>query len=293
VGPLNDNVMSFNVAKEFTEFGTVSNVSLLKASETTCKRGYGFIEFKEGSRAVCRAFGAKIIILGQHVEITLSRMAMEVILTETSAFFHDAFIQIDDIHLERHFKEFGQVFRCTHLQHRVPDADEARRMGYEPPAIPNKSFGFVDFVDRPATEMCLANKVQLMPPQPGQYCKLTKHLPLPLHLEFLAIGDQHGIQIKKKLEKTAPTEGSWGNPIKIKGAGTTTSQVRIPRMMVSKLIGERGKTILTITRDSKTKINIPRVENDTDKNILISITGKKEDIRTAQYLMQKVLKGQR
>ena len=77
-----------------------------------------------------------------------------------------------------------------------------------------------------------------------------------------------------------------------KGDGITTSQVRIPRPMVSLLIGERGKTIVGITRDSKTKINIPNVKPD-DANVVVSITGKRDDIRTAQYLMQKILKGQR
>ena len=55
--------------------------------------------------------------------------------------------------------------------------------------------------------------------------------------------------------------------------------------------------MVNIARDSKTKINIPRVDDttiqDTASSVLISITGKKEDIRTAQYLMQKILKGQR
>ena len=70
----------------------------------------------------------------------------------------------------------------------------------------------------------------------------------------------------------------------------------MPRSLVSRLIGERGKTVVNIARDSKTKINIPRVDDTTvqdTSSVLISITGKKEDIRTAQYLMQKILKGQR
>ena len=72
----------------------------------------------------------------------------------------------------------------------------------------------------------------------------------------------------------------------------TTSQVRIPVAMVGKLIGERGKSIAEITRDSKVKINIPKVDSN-EKQVVISITGQKENIKTAQYLMQKLLKGQK
>ena len=85
--------------------------------------------------------------------------------------------------------------------------------------------------------------------------------------------------------------------------------------MVGKLIGERGKTVVEISRDSKCRVTkcllfmsvmrtsnnamlnvatpqvtIPRVEEGKD-TVIISIKGKKKDITTAQYLMQKILKG--
>ena len=72
----------------------------------------------------------------------------------------------------------------------------------------------------------------------------------------------------------------------------TTSQVRIPSAMVGKLIGERGKSIAEITRDSKVKINIPKVDPNSNQ-VVISITGQNENIKTAQYLMQKLLKTQK
>ena len=72
----------------------------------------------------------------------------------------------------------------------------------------------------------------------------------------------------------------------------TTSQVRIPSAMVGKLIGERGKSIAEITRDSKVKINIPKVDPNSNQ-VVISITGQDENIKTAQYLMQKLLKTQK
>jgi hypothetical protein len=59
--------------------------------------------------------------------------------------------------------------------------------------------------------------------------------------------------------------------------------------MLGKLIGERGKTVTEISRDSKTRVTIPRSEEGKD-TVIITITGKKKDITTAQYLMQKILR---
>ena len=70
----------------------------------------------------------------------------------------------------------------------------------------------------------------------------------------------------------------------------TSSKVRIPANMVGKLIGERGKNITEICRDSKTRIEIPKAE-DGGKSVILTVHGKKPDIKAAQYLMQKVLKG--
>ena len=139
----------------------------------------------------------------------------------------------------------------------------------------------------------------------------------------MAISDKYGTEIKKGLE-SHHNHGMWGDSKYIYGkeanrinwvywvwlkkrsllvaililsfiissGNITTSQVRIPVAMVGKLIGERGKSIAEITRDSKVKINIPKVDSN-EKQVVISITGQKENIKTAQYLMQKLLKGQK
>ena len=62
--------------------------------------------------------------------------------------------------------------------------------------------------------------------------------------------------------------------------------------MIGKLIGERGKSIAEITRDSKVKVSIPKTEQSL-KHVIVSITGQTQNIKTAQYLMQKLLKGQK
>ena len=73
----------------------------------------------------------------------------------------------------------------------------------------------LDARDKDSSLRCLAEKTQLL--HPGQYVKVTKHLPLALQLDFMAIGDKQGIQIKKKLEKVTVTQGSWGDPKKVRG----------------------------------------------------------------------------
>jgi len=295
VGPLEENVGPNALSEVFAQFGTVSNVSRFRAHETSCKRGFGVIEYKEGPRAVCRAFGAKVVVQGRTIEIALSRIGMELILTPTAVFFFDAYDYCPDKPLENYFMQFGQIFRAAHMLHRVPPPDEQRRTGWEPPVVPNKSYGFVDFIDPSSVGRVLhfdRGKTHLI--HPGQYIKVAKVLPIALLLDLCAIGEQEGLQIQKKLEKVSVTEGSWGNNKKVYVPGATTSQVRIPKAMISRLIGERGRTVLSIARDSKTKINIPpNIHNSQDKNVVVEITGKKEDIKTAQYLMQKLLKGQR
>ena len=82
--------------------------------------------------------------------------------------------------------------------------------------------------------------------------------------------------------------GTWGVLPKKEVGEVTESQVRIPAKFVARLIGERGKTVTEISRDSKTKINIPRFTDET--NVVVTITGTKINIKTAQYLMQKLLK---
>ena len=286
MGPLDDQVTVNDVTKQFSQYGTVTGVSRLKSSETSVKQGFGFVEYKEGMNAVGRAFGAKVFVKGKHVYVALSRMAIELILSHSVVFFYDAHLFCDEDHLEQHFRRYGQVFRAIHL----PSLDHPGPEHQEREKIPNKSYGFVDFVHPRAVDSCTADKNQLL--YPGQYIRTGSHLPQILTLDFLAISDQQGIAIKKKLEKVTLDQGCWGDSKKVQGEGATTSQVRIPSSMIARLIGERGRSIAEITRDSKTKIQIPRTD-PSEPHAIISITGKREDIRTAQYLMQRLLKGQR
>jgi len=46
VGPLEENVGPNALSEVFAQFGTVSNVSRFRAHETSCKRGFGVIEYR-------------------------------------------------------------------------------------------------------------------------------------------------------------------------------------------------------------------------------------------------------
>ncbi len=81
-------------------------------------------------------------------------------------------------------------------------------------------------------------------------------LPLQYLFDMFAIGDQQGNEIIRKLDRVVPQEGSWGpnrETLTSAEAPVSTTKVRIPASMVGKVIGERGKTIAEISRDSKTK----------------------------------------
>ena len=148
-----------------------------------------------------------------------------------------------------------------------------------------KSYGFVDFIGEDSVPRAVTTKQQLIN---GQFVRVSKFLPQQLNFDLLAISDKHANAMVKKIEQAVPDQGSWGSLPKNDNDEPSESQVRIPAKFVARLIGERGKTITEICRDSKTKINIPRVQDET--NVVVTITGTKMNIKTAQYLMQKLLK---
>jgi len=281
MGPLEEDVIATDVTKQFCQFGTVQLVQRIRASETTVKKSFGFVDYQEGSSAVCRAFGTRAFVKGRNVHLSLSKFVMELLLSETCIFFYEAYEYCDEQHLDQHFSKYGQVYRALHIRN-DPSITSSNEF------YPWKNYGFIDFVNYESCNRALETKIQLL--HPGQYVRVRKTLPQTLLYDLMAISDKYGNEIKKRLE-SHQAHGMWGDSKFIYG-NITTTQVRIPVAMVGKLIGERGKSIAEITRDSKVKINIPKV-NPNEKQVVISITGQKENIKTAQYLMQKLLKGQK
>ena len=233
------------------------------------KKNIAFVEFKDNI-SVRRAFTNKNFIKGKHAKVTLSKLAMELVLSKSVVFFHEAHEYCSKPKLEAHFKEFGQVFRT--FQFLEEDMKTA------------KSYGFVDFLAPDSVPRVLATKQQLVC---DQFIRVSKYLPMPLLYDLMAFSDKHANLMVKKIEQTVPDQGTWGTLSK--SDEISTSQVRIPAKFVARLIGERGKVITEICRDSKTKVNIPRVIGE-EENVVVTITGTKMNIKTAQYLMQRLLK---
>ena len=281
MGPLEEDVIANDVTKQFCQFGTVQMVQRIRASETTVKKSFGYVDYQEGSSAVCRAFGIRAFVKGRHVHLSLSRFAMELLLSDTCIFFYEAYEYCDEKHLEQHFSKFGQVYRAIHIRN-DPTVTHSNDI------YPWKNYGFIDFVSHESSVRALEMKTQLL--HPGQYVKVGRALPQVLLFDLMAISDRYGTEIKKRLE-LHQAHGTWGDSKYIYG-NVTTTQVRIPATMIGKLIGERGKSIAEITRDSKVKISIPKTEQSV-KHVIVSITGQTQNIKTAQYLMQKLLKGQK
>ena len=81
-----------------------------RASETTVKKSFGFVDYHEGSSAVCRAFGTRASVKGRSVHLSLSKFVMELLLSDTCIFFYEAYEYCDEQHLDQHFSQFGQVY---------------------------------------------------------------------------------------------------------------------------------------------------------------------------------------
>ena len=224
--------------------------------------------------SVRRAFTNKIFIKGKHCKVACSKLAIELTLSRTVVFFYEAHQYCEKKVLEKHFSQYGQVFRTFQF--------------FEEDNQTPKNYGFVDFVGEDSVPRSTSTKQQLIK---DQFVRVSKFLPHVLLYDLLSMSDKHANAQIRKIEQSVPDQGIWGSQGFKNNGETTSSQVRIPAKLVPKLIGERGKTITEICRDSKTKITIPRIQNADEPNVVLTISGTKMNIKTAQYIMQKLLKG--
>jgi len=246
LGPLDADVENPDIGHQLGQYGIIKNITIIKAEVSSVKRSFASVEFQD-SISVKRTFSQKIFIKGKHVKITLSKLAMELILSTTVAFFYEAHEYCSAKKLENHFKQYGQVFRaCQFLE------EDLQRY---------KSYGFVDFIGAESVPDAVATKQQLVN---DQFIRVSKFMPQKLMFDLHAISDKLTYAMLKKMEEGS-REGTWGVLPKKEIGEVTESQVRIPSKFVARLIGERGKTITEISRDSKTKINIPRFTDETNK----------------------------
>ena len=52
---------------------------------------------------------------GKGVKIALSRLAMEIVLSPCVVFFWEAHERIGDMHLDRYFGQYGQIYRAAQV----------------------------------------------------------------------------------------------------------------------------------------------------------------------------------
>merc|ERR1712228_893627 len=68
-----------------------------------------------------------------------------------------------------------------------------------------------------------------------------------------------------------------------------TPEVKIPRGMLEYVVGMAGKVIESIADDTQTRLMIKKPELGA-KDVFITITGKKDGIKQAQYIMANIVK---
>ncbi len=216
---------------------------------------------------------------------------MEVVLSPSVVYFFEAHVMCEEKLLEEHFARYGQVFRCAHLTEPNGLNKTYGFVDFVSTQSAEKAVEMRSQLLHPGEQQRHANTNAaylhlFLPVDTGQYVHVSRFLPQSSLYDLFAVSDKRGAEIARKLERAVPEEGSWGrrNPVTgmprgwrlitsllvrlisilltpvahtgVVEAGTTAAKVRIPANMVSKLIGERGKTIAEISRDSKTRLFI-------------------------------------
>jgi len=68
-----------------------------------------------------------------------------------------------------------------------------------------------------------------------------------------------------------------------------TSQFKIPRGMLEYTVGMAGRVVQEIANDTNTRIVVTKPALGA-KNVVFSITGKRNDVAQAQYIFQQIVK---
>ena len=89
LGPLDEDVNNSDITAQLSQYGVIKGVSKLSAEISSVKKSFAFVEFND-TISVKRTYTNKIFIKGKHVKVTLSKLAMELILSRTVVFFYEA-----------------------------------------------------------------------------------------------------------------------------------------------------------------------------------------------------------
>jgi len=282
VGALRDSISEEDLEQYFAGFGRVVRACKCTDPETQEKKRFGFVDFSEHGvvRKVMNI--TKHYIKGKRIKVDLSRPRIEFSHQTKTVYVGGLEDGIDDPELMTYFSEFGFVSRAL----RIPNKDG-----------PKQKYGFVDFDDYDAVDMVITQREHYI-------CghKVKVELALPLINDALydcpdaeaAPTETWEEQVQRKLQYAIPDQGAWGESnnyaIFVQGGPQIgSSNVKIPRGMLEYVVGMAGKVIGSIADDTQTRIHIKKPELGA-KDVQITITGKRDGIKQAQYIMANIVK---
>merc|ERR1711936_440504 len=277
-----ETITEDNLVQYFNGFGKVLRAVKIKDKETDVKKTYGFVDF--GDYGVVRKIMniTKHFIQGKRIRVELSRPRIEFSHQTKTVFVGGLEDGIDDPELYKYFSEFGFVTRAL----RIPDKDN-----------PKRKYGFVDFDDYDAVDIVVTQREHYIN---GHRVKVELALPLINDTLYdcpeaaATTTETWEEKVQRKLQYAIPDQGAWGESnnyeIFVKGGpDIVSSNVKIPRGMLEYVVGMAGKVIESIADDTQTRLMIKKPELGA-KDVFITITGKRDGIKQAQYIMANIVK---
>jgi len=282
VGPLPHNCSPNILADHFSTYGPIATSNVSRAVHNTMKKNFGLVAFTDTMPVKRVLQNPRHYVNEQFVEIALSKFAMELFLGPTTLWLWslDWSVSKDDLVVFFN-KNFGQVYRAMHI--------------FNPLTGDKKGYGFVDFVDEEKRSKALRNcGVQGRPFMiKGQQGFFGRQLPRQLKRDLMYMEDRFGNLLLRHLFQKVPDSGTWGGgqalQETLKGVEAKTITCKLPKQMLPVVVGEDGKIVTDIARDSKTKISLLKSTPQED-SVLFHIIGSVDNCKTAQYMMQMRIK---
>jgi len=284
VGALRDNITEDDLIQYFSGFGRVIRAHKLVDKETGIVHNYGFVDFAEFGivRKVMNV--TKHYIKGKRIRIDMSRRKIEFSLQTKTVYVGELADGIEDADLRKYFSEFGFVVNAF----RIPDKDGPKRL-----------YGFVEFDAYDSVDIVVQQREHYIQ---GHRIRVDLALPIVndmLYSDECAAAQDVSVEtweehVQRKLQYAIPDEGAWGESnnyeIFVKGGpDIVSSNIKIPRGMLEYVVGMAGKVIESIADDTGTRLMIKKPELGA-KDVIITITGRREGIKEATYIMAKIVK---
>lgn len=281
VGVLPDNVSPNILASHFSQYGIVATSNVSRAVHNTMKKNFGVVNFRE-TMAVKRVLqNPRHYIHEKHVDIALSKFGMETLLSDSIIWLWNLDWSVNNDDLHKYFSQYGPVYHSMHI--------------HNPVTGEKRGYGFIDFVDVSSTKKALSaahqehNKFLVK----GQRGHFGKFLPQKTKRDLMYIEDRFGNLLLKEMYNKVPESGTWGggrdHKESIKNGGARTITCKLPKQMLPTVVGDDGKIVTDIARDSKTKITLIKAAPQ-ETACMFHIVGEETNCKTAQYMMQIKIK---